>query len=945
MYRAVAPSLLLLLLSTPASAWSEGPEVEVPRPWEHASSDLTPHPGIRFGEFENGLRWATMTNAEPDQRVYVRMHVNAGSLAEQESERGMAHFLEHMAFNGSANFPPGTLVEWLQERGLDFGAHTNAYTSFSETVYMLDLPSSDARTLEESLWVMRDFAGELLLESDEIEAEKGVIDGEERERDSAAARVSLDLLKRQLAGTRVAERLPIGTKEARDAFTAESVRAFYERWYRPENITVIVVGDLGELDPVPVIELTFGDFEGPDEQPKPEPPLGSMTNEEAVITISDPELVVAQISVGRIRPYEDEPYDRRHVLDGLPLDTAHQMLNLRLRRLVREGKAPFLGAFTFEEDLVGVARRETLAVSCRPDVWSESLAAAEQELRRALQHGFSPTELEELRADALLGLTESVESEATRSSRSWADELVRAAESRYVPTSAATDLDLFAPAYRALTVEACHDALVKAWESGEFSLQALGPVDLSLSAEQRLLSAWEESASVAVDAPEASAVAEFQYASSPARLGEITSRTTIADLGVESVVFENGVRVFLKPTDFKARQVLLLALFGEGNLSIEKERLALAMAAGSAFNGAGLGRHDEDELRRLLAGRQVSVAFDTDTDHFSLGGVTTSEDLLLQMEVVCAYLTDPGWRPDALALFHRRIPQLFESLEKRPDGPLARDFIPELYDGDPRFGMPSLPALQAITMDEIRDWLEPHLRSAPMTVCMVGDFRLEDAIEKARQTFGVLPPRRALEPYAARREAPEMKAGLRSKLQVDSTTPKSLVYVTFPTTDGIDAANRRALHLLARVLNDRVRLEIRERLGATYSPSASSEASQVYRGVGRISISALSDPTGADAVVDACLAVADQLVERGVTTDELRRLKEPLLASLRDSQRSNSWWVQQLSRLHDQAGALDESRRLVQDYEQLDADQMTALARRFLDRSRASVLVVHPKDA
>ncbi|MFG0317249.1 MAG: M16 family metallopeptidase, partial [Planctomycetota bacterium JB042] len=315
------------------------------------------------------------------------------------------------------------------------------------------------------------------------------------------------------------------------------------------------------------------------------------------------------------------------------------------------------------------------------------------------------------------------------------------------------------------------------------------------------------------------------------------------------------------------------------------------------------------------------------------------------MEVACAYLSDPGWRDESLRLFKRRVPQIYESLSKQPQGPLTRDFLPALYEGDPRFGIPPRDELEAVTMDDVREWLEPHLREAPLTVCLVGDLDVEGALDAAARTFGVLPQRRPLEPYEARREAPAMKAGLRSRAEIDSSTPKSLVYVTFPTHDGIEARDGRELNLLARVLNDRVRLEIRERLGATYSPSASSEASRVYPGVGRISISALSDPTGADSLVDACLAVADDLVERGVTDEELKRLKEPLLASLRDSQRSNGWWLQQLSNLHARTAALDESRRLVEDYESLDAEQLTALARRYLDPSRASVLVVHPKDA
>ena len=243
------------------SAPAPAPRTAEPRAWSHETSDIPVDPRIKFGHFDNGLRWAWASNAEPKERCYLRLHVDVGSLTEEEHERGMAHFLEHMAFNGSKNFAAGTLIEWFQEHGMSFGADLNAHTAFSETVYKLDLPQNDAETIREGLTVLRDFADGMILAAEEVEAEKGVIDGEQRERDSAGFRVMEKELDIVFVGTRVGERLPIGLKEVRDKFSAESVRAFYERWYRPENMTLVAVGDFDVTNPPLVLSKRLTDRE------------------------------------------------------------------------------------------------------------------------------------------------------------------------------------------------------------------------------------------------------------------------------------------------------------------------------------------------------------------------------------------------------------------------------------------------------------------------------------------------------------------------------------------------------------------------------------------------------------------------------------------------------------------------------------------------------------
>lgn len=935
--------VLALLLAPPAGAAER--KIGEARPWPHAGSDLAVDPAVRFGSLENGVRYAWQRNAEPRARSYLRMHVDVGSLAEEEDELGMAHFLEHMAFNGSEHFPAGSLVEWLQQRGMDFGAHSNAATGFAETVYMLDLPESDAASLENGLRVLADFAGNLLLEEKEIEAEKGVIDGEERERESAAFRAAVDGLKRQLAGTRLAARVPIGTKAARDAFDGAKVRRFYQRWYRPENLTVILIGDFGADDPTPLIEAAFGALQPPESPPESPPSPGVPTFPEPFFAIHAAEIPTVSLTLARMKPYQEKAPSKARALEDLPLEAARRMLNLRLAEIVRSGKAPFLMAHAGSGDLLECADGEQLSISCEEARWREALAACDAELRRAIQHGFGATELEEVRARALRSLADAVAQESTRNSGELAEALVEAASSPVVPMAPAARRALFEPAWKGLAPEQCQKALAQAWSEGAPSLTAMGPLDLGPEAGKVLEEAYAECAKVKVE-PRAAAVTQaFAYASDPKAPAPAAERSALGSGDVELVQFENGVRAYLKTTDFEADTVRVAALVGEGLLSLPRERQELAMLGRALLDAGGLGRHDATELRRLFAGRAVEVDVEFERNRFRVGGRTTPSDLLTQLELMRATIADPGYREEARARFLQAVPQMYESLRHQLGGPIANGFVSDLHGGDPRFKLPERAALELASSDDVRGWIDPQFADGPITVLVVGAFQPDAAVAALARTFGTLPQRRARETRAADREVAPMKTGYRASATVESETPSSLVHVVFPTTDGIDAQRRAALYCLGRVLNDRVRLEIREKLGATYAPQAGAESSRVFPGEGSLTITALSEPGKEQDLVGACLGVAELLAKDGVTPEETERLREPLLAAVRDQERDNGWWIELLGVLHERPDGLPEELANEERYRAVDAKQLSELAARYLEPERASLLVVETESA
>jgi zinc protease len=920
------------------------------RPWEHTSSDIPVDPRIHFGSLANGMRFAWADNSEPQERVYLRMHVDAGSFAETDAEHGMAHFLEHMAFNGSEHFEAGTLIEWFQEHGMSFGADTNAHTTFSETVYKLDLPDRDEGTIREGLVVLRDFAGGLLLADEEVQNEKGVIDSEERERDSAQYRVFLQRLDEQYAGTLYSTRMPIGTKEVRDEFNARNVRAFYEKWYRPENITLVIVGDLRERNPEALVAEVFGDFAGPGTPVAAEPDRGTPPTGERFFFIPEPEIPVAVISIAELKPFVDRPDTIAQRQKNMARQIAHAILNIRFEEAVKEEGTPLVNARLGGAGGLEIFEGGELTVVSTPDKWQDAMTAGIVELRTALQFGYQQAELDEVRAEILRGLDEAVKREATVPSAALFGRLVTTAELGGTPTDAATNREILRPALEALTVEACLEALREDWEGGELCCYALGALELS-DPEAQLRATHAAAFEAELVAPEVIETSAFAYASDPARIGEIANRETIEDLGLTTVEFENGVRLNLLVTDFAERQILVHARLGGGELALADDALPVAEIGGEVFGGGGLEAHSIDELRRILAGKQVSVGMAVEPDHFRFGGATTGEDLLLEFELICAQIEHPGYRSEALVVLRQELPLVFEQYRHTPAGPTIFEFLPEVLLGDPRatiLGLDhgsSLEELMAVEMDEVRGVFAPAFEGAPLEITAVGDLDLEETIALAARTFGVLPKRRPAVGTTPAVDGAHIATGIHVESSIETRDTKAVLLMLFPTGDGLNIARRRHIQFLGQIVDDRLRLVVREELGAAYSPFAFAQASRIFPGLGAVMVQAACEPSETEQLIAACRRVATDLQENGVTEEEVKRLSEPLLNQLRDARRNNAYWVGVLAEAQGRPESLDELRSVVEFYETLDAEALSEVAGEVMDPERASTLVVVPAGA
>jgi zinc protease len=914
-------------------------------PFPQATSDLRPDPAITFGTLPNGVRYIVMPNHEPRNRASLRLLVLAGSFEENEEQRGLAHFLEHMAFNGSTHYPPGTLVEKLQRLGMGFGADTNASTSFDHTIFQLELPDNSPSTLAEGAQILADYAGGLLILPRMIDKERGIILSEKRTRDSVDYRAFEAQLGFVFAGTRLPERLPIGLTPVIEKSGREPFVDFYDTWYRPENFVVIAVGD---FDGAAMAKQVTGLFSpiAPRAPERAPVVMGSVAEFSGVRTLfhGEPEAADTEIAIESAVDHPQPPDTAANEIRDVLRTLAVEMLNRRLSVLAKKEGAPFTRAESGVEEAFGLYRESSIEVHCRADQWQAALGVAEQELRRVLKLGFRPDELKEEVADYRNDLVQALKTASTRRSDELAGEIADSIVERQVFTSPADDLALLGPVLDKVTPADCADALRDAWSSPGRYVFVSGNTAIAGDAGAAIAAAYAASQAVPVEATGAESNAAWAYTDFGAP-GTIASRARVADLDFTEVTFSNGARLNLKKTDFEANTIHVAWRLGTGQLTEPASEPGLGTFATLTFSAGGLGKHSSDDLQRILAGRTVGSSFTSGQDAFILEGDTDKEDLALEMQLLTASVTDPGYRPESLRIARKRIEAAYLSFEHTEGGPLELEVEGLLASGDHRFGLPPKDRMMALNLDEMKAWLAPELATGALEVTVVGDFDPEAVILAASRTIGALPmraPRPALDDL--RRVSFPSRPFTRD-YPIDTKIPKSLVLFYWPTADAFDVHRARRLNILADVLSDRLRVRLREQMGSTYSPGAESTASDIFPGYGFITAEALVDPAKAAVIGDAVAAVARDLQSKGATQDELDRAKNPILTAIRESERTNQYWMRVLSRAQERPEVLDWARSRRADFEKITVADINALAAAYLDPARASRVVIHPVEA
>ncbi|WP_379547579.1 M16 family metallopeptidase [Qipengyuania sp. DSG2-2] len=911
--------------------------------WAFEDSDLEPEDGTIYGQLDNGMRYIVRSNGTPEGTALVRMEVESGRFDERDNERGLAHYVEHMAFNGSTNVPEGEMVKLLERLGLAFGADTNAATAFHYTQYMLDLPRADEELLDTALFLMRETASELLFEVDAVERERGVLIAERRDRTDYRSLASADQIDFFFPGSLISNRYPLVDREDVDTATADVLRGFYERTYIPANTTLIVVGDF-DADAVEAkIRTRFADWQAKPDAPQPSAGPVQPDYKGAADIYTDPALD-AQISVARFGEWIDRPDTSANRREAIIRGIGYGIVNRRLRRLTLSEDPPFRNAGFGTSDIFEAGRQTSLVLAALEGDWQRGLTAAAQEYVRIMQHGVTAAEIAEQVSSRRTALQNQVNAAATRSHRSFVGGAVGLARNDLVPTSPEFGLALFESAVEGLTPGQVVAALRVDVIPLEEPLIRFQGRTAPEGGEAALRKVWNIAVALPVDPPVESAFDAFPYTDF-GEPGTLVSDTVEEALGIRQIVFDNGVRLNLKQTALEDDRVRVSYVLDGGNwLDTRENSEGTALAA--LLPSAGLGKLSADDLSTVLAGRNAQFRFSAQTDSFAGTTTTTPRDLELQLQLIAAYLTDPGYRPEALTRYRNSLEDYFARLTATPRAALGAYEANILSDDDPRFTLKDEATYRALELSDLRDTISDRLANGALEVALVGDIDEEAAIALVARTLGALPRREAdfTTPPGARERAFTADRSPRT-LYHTGEADQALLRFVWPTTDALDPETTVGLGLLRAVVDLAMTDELRERLGDAYSPGVSSSPSRYYDGYGTFAVSAGVDVGRLDVASAAIRSTITALRDGPVSEDMLQRARQPILEGLDNALKTNSGWLRYTRRAQSEPDRIARYLAGADRYRAVTAEDLQALAVRYLDPADAVVITVLPQTA
>jgi len=853
---------------------------------------------VRSGKLSNGITFLIRRNELPAKRVALRLAVKAGSLDEADDQQGLAHFLEHMAFNGSAHFKPGELVSYFESAGARLGPHVNAYTSFEETVYMLELPTDNAALLERGIVALADFAGGLTLDPEQVDKERGVVVEEWRGRLGAGTRVRDKQIPVLYNKSRYAERLPIGKPEILRTAPASRLRDFYDTYYRPDRVAVIVVGDIDPAQMEAQIRTSFGPLavRAP-EAPRRDStmPLGS---DLMVSVVTDPE--ITQTSVQLLRKRASEPDRlvrdyRRMVVDRL----ADRMLNERFGELTRKPDAPFLGAGGGGGGLTPSVDTYTLMARVPEGGLTEGLSAVVAEAKRAEQFGFTAGELDRAKRSTLAFYERAYNERTKTESGSYAGEYVAYFLNGEPSPGIEYEYGLIKQAMPGISIEEVTARFRERMASPSRVLLATAPEKLGAQPPS------EDEIRLAIRAAEARPVTAWTDATEVKEIlakkptpGTVTSTRALADLGVTIVTFSNGVEAWLKPTDFKNDQVLL-SMYASGGASLASQEDFLEASMATSYVGlSGAGGIKATDLEKLLAGRRASASPYISLSSHGFNGSAAPNELETALQLLYIQFTAPGDDPQAFALLQRQLSAMVANRGRNPVEVFG-ERLEQLNTSDHYTSKPLTPeAVAAIDRAAMTSFYKARFsNAADFTVFLVGTFAPDTAIPLLAQYVGSLPSsgtRRSTFKDVGIAFPPRIERAIVEKGQ----EPRSQTVISFFADPSADPAEQERIIAATAVLQTSLRDMLREDLGQTYTVSVGLSQQLPQRGDGHVQASFGAAPENIQAMADRVLAEVRRLQQEGPSADLTTRAKESARRGYETSLKQNAYWLGRLQAIH-----------------------------------------------
>lgn len=856
-------------------------------------------PSLKVKKLPNMMTVAVMKNSEPPNRVSMRLLVRRGSAHETEAERGLAHFIEHMAFNGTTHFPEGSMVEYFQRLGMAFGADTNAHTSFTETVYKLDMPEVSNKLLDDGMLLLRDYCDGMLFEPSAINKERGVIIAEMKARDTNEYRKAVKEIAHYFKGSIFGDRMPIGLEKVVNGAQKSDFENFYRANYKPENTVLVVVGDVDCDKIFALAEKTFSSFTGDKNFEGRQDNFGSLEiSNEIKSIIEGAELDAdsvydqienspksyASVAVSKQNTGEDSLEKR---IEDMRIQTALYAVNARYIKVsdtpgsaITNGSA---GMFDFSRFC------RTIIFNAESPITKSSEALAENFRQILGSTNISEAEFDAAKKKLFQQLESAIASKSTRNNRNLANEIVSAFSDGIVFTSPEDDLQIAKFALENFSAADAVKLLKREFSGAKIKIfLSDSKAEIPQNELEKIVSDTFAAAQKSPHDPAKFEPGKLVFADFGAP-GKIESESEVADLGIKMLLFQNGIRLNVKRTDFKKDEIRFKISFGNGMLDIPGDKpeyfvaLYALTAGGTKFQSAA-------EISAALYNMKASLGASISGNSFEIFGVSTRKDFDSIISLAATTVSNPGFREDGEDSLAKFGEAFYRDYLTNPSAKLTFGIL-KLLDSPIEKVLGTLENFKKIKMPEIRDWLTPILRSSYMEISIVGDIDEKEAIDKIAKTFGAMPPREKVKknPFAQIKRAETGKSVSLKYLTKDE--PRSIAAKLWFSCGRQDPHKMRIANLLSSIFDDVMRKDIREAEGKVYSPFAYNNPSTWIKDYGLLIGLSFVTPEYNREVMSLIEKCAEKTAA-SITMDEFERAKIPLLKEVEANMRKNVYWLE-----------------------------------------------------
>lgn len=909
------------------------------------AAPLPKDPRVLTGKLSNGVTWKYRQHDNPPGKMALFIHVDTGSLNETDDQRGLAHFMEHMVFNGTENFAPGELIPYFESIGMEFGGDLNAFTSFDQTVYMIFLPNTKREQVDDALKVLSDYAFRALLLNEEIDKERGVILEESRRGKSAFQRIRDKLWPELFEGSRFAERLPIGDDDVIANAPRSEFVDYYRTWYRPENVTVVLVGDADPEPLIPLIEKWFGKY-------KPDVPARAPLSakfkpftEQRAMVVTDPEMAFCDVEMSKIRPGRPAATTTEQWRARLVENFAGWIMGRRFEERVNKGEASYRRANANVSDFFQEAIMVSASANGEPQDWNKMLEEVVMEVNRACEYGFTDREMELARSEFLANAERAVRTESTKNARGLGFQIIRATNEEEPVLSAKDELALYKEFLPQIQLDEVNATFRRYFKPGSFAyvVQMVDKEGVAVPTRDDVLATARAAWSRKVEPPKQDEAATELLAALP-EPGNVVASTTDDDLGITSAWLSNGARVHHRFMDYKKDTVLVNIALAGGEIEETAENAGVTEVASLVVQEPATNRLTSTQMRDLMTGKNIKLRGGGRGDSFTISIQGSPEDLEEGLQEAYALLTDGKIEESAFKNWKLRMLQMLEMFSKMPQMKGFLEIEDLVTGGDPRRTMITPERIENQTIERAQAWFDRLARTAPIEVAVVGDIPLDKAMPLIERYVGSLPERPRSADYLDKLRKSRRPTGpLARHIDLETMTPQAMAITGFMGSEGRNVHDTRAMTLSSEILSSRLIKRIREDLSLVYSIRGSHNESWIYEDAGRFMTGAPCDPANVNKVVEEVNNIFTDYADKGPTEEELSNAKKQVANNLDTEMREPRYWMRVLSHLDLHDRDLEVEKNEKEAYEPYTIEQVRAVFKKYYRPTRKFMLTVVPK--